>query len=108
MIEIKPSIFASEVIGANLMVSMTNVDGLARPSTVGEFPIGVSNSEIPSLAKVVFQEGDYVTLVANGTIAVGDLVGPSTSGRCVKTTSWGQFVSIESASSGQTFLAKTI
>lgn len=108
MIDLKPTILANETIGPNLMVAINPATGRGRPAVTGDTVVGVSASSVSSLQPIVFQEGEYLTLIANGNIAVGDIVAPNVSGRCTKTNSWGQFISIETASSGQTFLAKKV
>lgn len=108
MIDLKPTILANETIGSNLMVAINPANGRGRLAVTGDMVVGVSAASVSASNPIVFQEGEYMTVTANGTIAVGDIVAPNALGKCIKTSTWGQFVAIETASSNETLLVKKI
>jgi hypothetical protein len=105
-----PTLLAQSQILAYRCVKMTTASSFVAPASLStDSVIGVTTKDATSTnSPVVFQENEnnLVILTAGGTIASGDNLCPSTGGTVITTTGSYQFVSCESASSGETFWAQ--
>jgi hypothetical protein len=107
-----PTLIAQSQILAYRCVKITTSSSFVAPAGLSTDPvIGVTTKDATSTnSPVVFQENEnnLVILTAGGTIAAGDNLCPSTGGTVITTTGSYQFVSCESANSGETFWAQRV
>jgi hypothetical protein len=97
---------ASESISINQCVSLTTTPALVSRSTEGKVVLGVSATTVAAGQPVVFQDGPAYQVIAEGTITSGDLLVPGTTpGSLIKSVTGGQFIAIESKTSGNVFNA---
>ena len=101
-----PTILAGEAIEINRCVRFTTSQGIGTKTISGSTAGGVTASAVANGAAIQFQPGPFYILTAGGTITSGDFLVPSTDGTVVTSPTSGQFIAIESSTSGKTVNAR--
>jgi hypothetical protein len=101
-----PTILAGEAIEINRCVQFTTSQAIGTKTILGSTAGGVTAVAAVNGTAIKFQPGPFYLLTAGGTITSGDFLVPSTNGTVVTSTTSGQFIAIESSTSGKTVNAR--
>lgn len=103
-----PTILAGEAIEINRCVKFTTSQAIGTKTILGSTAGGVTAVAAVNGTAIKFQPGPFYLLTAGDTITSGDFLVPSTNGTVVTSTTSGQFIAIESSTSGKTVNARKV